>query len=184
MIMSEDNNFENNIKTKKVIRKSGKTLLVKSFDNFELNETLFDNLEGLQDTFIKKDKYSAFLKFDTPQNSLAGLKILKEKSSNLKFKFSYYKVFFTISGITDIAEYNNIKKEIMDYVSSNTDSNVLYCKLYTKNNKYLGCGDLTMDTLDGMMKLLAKDSNMKEFAINSYTGCFYKFNDKKNESSY
>jgi|UniRef100_A0A6C0EDL4 hypothetical protein len=181
--MSKDNNFENNFKTKKVIRKSGKTLLVKSFDNFELNETLFDNLEGLQDKFIKKDKFSAFLKFDTPQNSLNGLKTLKEKSSNLKFKFSYYKVFFTVNGLSDISEYNNVKKEIMEYVSSKTDSNVLYCKLYTKNDKYLGCGDLTMDTLDGMMKLLSKDSNIKEFTINSYTGCFYKFNDNKNKKN-
>ena len=72
----------------------------------------------------------------------------------------------------------------MNYVFDNTKSNVLYCKLYSKNRKYLGCGDLTVDTLDGMLKLLSKDSNLKDFTIDSYTGSFYKFNDKKDQKHY
>jgi hypothetical protein len=161
------------------MRKAGKTLLIKSFHGNILDETLFQELDGLEKKNIINDGKSVFLTFDTPQNALASLKALKEKSNELRIKFSYYKVFFTIDGLTDQSDYNTVKKNIMDYISNNVNANVLYCKLYCKNNKYIGCGDLTVDTLDGMIKLLSKENGLKDFKLDSYSGCFYKYNDKK-----
>jgi len=180
--MSDNENY----KFKKVMKKPGKTLLIQSFNNTEINESLFNNLEGLEKHFIKNDKNSAFLTFDTPDNALIALKSIKEKSLNFKLKFSYYKIFFTINGLVDTTDYSDIKKDMIEYVSSKTNSNVLYCKFYSKNNKYLGCGDLTIDTLDGMLQLLSKDSGLKEFEFKSYFGSFFKFNDKneKKENKY
>ena len=169
----------NNKFQKKIMNKSGKTLMVRSFNNFKLNDLLFNELEGFENKSFKNDGNIVFLTFDTPQNSLNGLKTLKQKSSDLKFKFSYYKVFFTINGLSDSDDYNVIKKDISDFIFNETGANVLYCKLYCKNNKYLGCGDLTIDTLDGIVKLLSKDCGLKEYSFKSYSGCFYKFNDKK-----
>ena len=38
-------------------------------------------------------------------------------------------------------------------------------KLYKKDNKYMGCGDFTIDTLEGMNKLVSKESTIKDFTI-------------------
>jgi len=56
----------------------------------------------------------------------------------------------------------------------------LYYKLYKKDkDSYLGCGDLTIDTKDGMDKLLQSES-LKEYTLTvdktDYTGQFYQFN--------
>ena len=63
-------------------------------------------------------------------------------------RYSYYKLFFTIIGLNDNSDYNTIKKELIDHISKDTNIQVLYCKFYCKNNKYLGCGDITVDTLN------------------------------------
>jgi hypothetical protein len=71
------------------------------------------------------------------------------------------------------------KKDLIEFVNNEVQANVLYCKLYCKNNKYIGCGNLTVDTLDSMLMLLSKNSNLKDFSFKSYTGSFYKFTEKK-----
>ena len=61
-------------------------------------------------------------------------------------KYSHYRVFFTISGLSEEVEYNDIKNAHIKHIESNTDGSVLYYKLYRKDDAYLGCGDLTVDT--------------------------------------
>ena len=175
---SNDDNTMNKFK-KPILKKPGKTLLIKLFNNSVLNDSDIDNLEGLVNKSDQKTNGNIFLLFDNVNNSLAALKKIKNMSSNYKVKFSYYKVFFTINGLIETSDYNETKKLIIDHVSNVTNSNVLYCKLYCKDNKYLGCGDLTIDTLDGLNKLLSKESEFKDFKLNDLSGTFYKFNIKK-----
>jgi hypothetical protein len=171
----DDNKF---ILRRNIMRKVSRTLVVKSINNIELSESLFNELDGILKIVKTKLDNLIFLIFDTTENSLIALKLLKN-NLNLKIKFSYYKVFFTITGLDDSTDYNEVKKDLIDLISNSINANVLYCKFYYKNNKYLGCGDLTVDTLDSMIQLVAKDSPMKNFSFNLYTGTFYKFNEKK-----
>lgn len=162
----------------KTLRKAGRTLLIKSFYNFD--ETLLNVYTGVQNVCKNALGDTIFVIFDTVFNAIKGMKEIRQTysaSHNLKVKFSYYKLFFTITGVNQQDNYNTIKKGLIDMIDSN--ATVLYCKLYCKDKKYLGCGDLTVDTLEGMNALLSKDNGLKEFTFDKYSGVFYKFNNKK-----
>jgi hypothetical protein len=67
----------------------------------------------------------------------------------------------------------------MTFIESNTDANMLYCKFYHKNSSYMNCGDLIVDTIDSMKKLISKESNLKQFKTEKISGTFYRFNNSK-----
>ncbi len=175
---------------KKSVRKAGRTLLVKSVSGDDLSPTMFDGFEGLTTKTETKSTKSYFLTFDTVANSVNAFRKLRKESPECRVKYSYYRVFFTMTGLVDTTEYNQVKTELTEHVTKQTGANVLYCKLYRKDNKYIGCGDFTIDTLDGMNMLLSKEGSLKEFTLptSSVTGTFYRFNGKKvgsqNESSH
>lgn len=183
---NDDEKIQNNSlgKNKKIVRKAGRTLLIKLInDTNTFDDSLTQNLTGLLNKTNLTNNKTLFLTFDTNENSLSALKFLRSKSFNkYHVKFSYYKLFFTINGLTDKSDYNESKKGLIDLISKDNDIQVLYCKFYCKENKYLGCGDLTVDKLEGMNKLLSKDDGFKEYSFNSLSGVFYRFNKKKDEN--
>ena len=69
----------------------------------------------------------------------------------------------------------------VEWIKEKVDSDVLYYKQYKKNGKYLGCGDLTIDTKEAMDKLLNKDE-MKAYEFDKYAGTYYRYN-KKNRAN-
>ncbi len=170
-------------KDKKSVRKAGRTLLVKSSSGSTIDGTVFDSFEGLTNKAETKSTNSFFLTFDNISNAVKAFRKLRTESSTYRVKFSYYRIFFTINGLTDSSDYNQVKKELKEYVDNQTKSSVLYCKLYRKDNKFLGCGDLTIDTLTGMNTLLSKDGNNKEYSFGTFKGIFYRFNGKKDKST-
>ena len=166
-------NYYNKIKLKKISR----TILIKS-DNY-LDSNLFNKYEGILKVYPTKNNKLLFLTFDTIDNSLNTFKLLK-KNKDLYVKFSYYKIFFTINGLNNTTNYNEIKKDLINYLTDKVNNiNILYCKFYYKNNTYLGCGDLTIDTFDSLISILSKEQQNKEFSFKSYSGIFYKFTEKK-----
>jgi len=171
-------------KNKNIVRKAGRTLLIKLInDTTTFEESLLDNLTGLINKSNLTNNKTLFLTFDNNNNSLNALKFLRSKSFNkYHVKFSYYKLFFTINGLTDKSDYNESKKGLIDLITNNNDIQVLYCKFYCKENKYLGCGDLTVDKLEDMNKLLSKNDGFKEFTFKTISGVFYRFNKKKDEN--
>jgi len=181
-VSDDDKSVKNNFnKTKKIVRKAGRTLLIKVLNEIStFDNDLTFNLDGLLNKTNFSNNKTMFLTFDSIDNSIKALKQLRLKSTNIfSVKFSYYKLFFTITGLNDnINDYNIYKKSLIDHISNNTNINVLYCKFYCKNNKYMGCGDLTVDTIDGMNKLLSKDNGLKEFKVDNFSGVFYRFNKK------
>lgn len=172
---------QNNEKVKKSVRKAGRTILVKSNDSLPIDGSIFDSFEGLTNKAETKSTNSFFLTFDSVTNAVSAFRTLRTESSKYRVKFSYYRIFFTMDGLTESSDYNQVKKELMDYVAKQTTTTVLYCKFYRKDNKYLGCGDFTIDTLTGMNTLLAKDSGNNEYSFDSYKGTFYRYNGKKNK---
>lgn len=152
----------------------GRTLLVKS------SSSVSYDFEGLLNKAETKSTNSVFLTFDTKENSSKAYdKLLTMESEGVRVKYSYYRVFFTMTGLTDTSDYNVVKKDLTDHVESKTGSSVLYCKLYRKNSSYIGCGDFTIDTLEGMNKLLSKDSGNKDYTLGSLSGTFYRYNSTK-----
>jgi hypothetical protein len=170
-------NLQNNQTKRKNIRKPGCTLLLRFLT--EPDTSVFTNLNGLISSNETKTPNSYFLVFDTPQNALSTYKTLRLDTTNYFVKYVYYKIFFKINGLDDSVDYNQLKTEFTNYISSLTSSNVLYCKFYRKNNSYVGCGDFTLDKLSGLNILLSKETGLREFSFGSYSGSFYYFNKNK-----
>jgi hypothetical protein len=167
----------------RVIKKPGRTILLKLLNEFQLKEEHYKQLEGFKAiTRPKTSATIAFLLFDTIENSLTALKKLRLVSADLRVKFSHYKLFFAISGLNNSSNYNEVKQGLIEYVEKNTQSSVLYCKFYRKNDKYIGCGDLTIDTLKDAIRLLSPTEYLKDFSFNGYSGSFYKFTEKKQDA--
>jgi len=166
----------------KSMRKAGRTILLKTVSVKSIDSTVFDALTGLISHSETKSSGSYFLTFDNVDNSLNAFNKLKADSTDYKVKFSYYRVFFTINGLTDSSDYNQVKQDMVTFVSDKTKTSVLYCKFYRKENKFLGCGDFTIDTIDGMNTLLSKDGGIKDYTIGQLSGTFYRYNGKKDKS--
>lgn len=166
---------------KKNVRKAGKTLLIKPSDGVDIVESWFNDLSGVVSVIKTAKTGSYFLTFDNIGNSLEALKSLrKDHEGEILVKFAHYKVFFTMTGLSDDSDYNSIKTKHIQFIEENTDSKVLYYKLY-RNKSYLGCGDVTIDTKAGLDILLDKDK-FKEFDLSdNNTGVFYRFNRSKSK---
>lgn len=166
---------------KKNVRKAGKTLLIKPSDGVDIVETWFNDLSGVVSVIKTAKTGSYFLTFDNIGNSLEALKSLrKDHEGKILVKFAHYKLFFTMTGLSDDSDYNSIKTKHIQFIEENTDSKVLYYKLY-RNKSYLGCGDVTIDTKAGLDILLDKDK-FKEFDLSdNNTGVFYRFNRSKSK---
>ena len=173
----ENTNIETqNTNNNKKLSKPGRTVLVRGRDNVVIDNSWFDNLAGLETTFKSDSSETYFLTFDSSDNALTALKSLKVNHRNEVYvKFSYYRLFFTIEGLTENSDYNTVKTSHINFIKNNTDGDVLYYKLYRKDG-YLGCGDLTLDTRDALVSLLDSDG-LKNYDLgNGLTGVFYSYN--------
>lgn len=164
------------------VRKTGRTLLVKML-NGELDlESL--NLEGLVNQHLTEKSNSYFLTFDTVSNSLNALHLIrKQYDSNVRVKVAHYRVFFTLENLDETMEYNTVKTQHRDLVQSSTNCNVLYYKLYRKDNKYLGCGDMTLDTKEGLDHLMSSEG-LKSFSLEcGVSGSHFHYRNQKNQDT-
>ena len=165
---------------KKFARKEGKTLLVKAKEGSVIDPTWFDSLDGIIENGISlpSKTNSYFITFTDATKSLNALKSLqKDYNDKIMIKFAHYRLFFTMDGLTDESDYNETKELHTKFVEKHTNSEVLYYKLY-RNQKYLGCGDLTIDTKEALDLLLNKDDHKNFDLGNGKTGSFYRYTRK------
>lgn len=155
-------------------RKAGKTILIKSDNEYSLN------YQGILN--VSESRSGAkFVVFDNVENASSALNDLTER--NIRSKYSYYKLFFKLRDLKDDSTYDSIKNETIKKISEfDGDSNVLYYKLYRRNDVLSGCGDLVVDSKDTLDKLLQN----KSLKINDKTEVtFYRFilgkNNKRKE---
>ena len=165
---------DNNTQTKKMNHKISRTLVVK----FE-NDAIITEFTGLVNS-VKSNNNNNFFVFDTIENSKNAFNILK--TANHKVRFAYYRLFFTINGIDDNVSYNDLKEQHINWITTNSDAQVLYYKQYRNGGKFLGCGDFTVDTKESMDKLLDKNT-LKNYSFDKYSGVNYRYN-KKNDKSH
>ena len=164
------------LQKKQFIKKAGRTLLIKS--NEPVSEPFPGKISSLQ-----TNNGLQFEVFDTVENAINAYKIIKE-NYDLQIKYAHYRIFFTINGLDENTDYNTIKKQHCDWLILNCDANVLYYKLYLKNNKYIGCGEFTIDTKESMDKLLDKDGELKKYTMDKYSGSYYRYNKKQEQPNY
>jgi hypothetical protein len=163
---------------KSYVRKAGKTLLVKVLsDSFNTSVLSF---KGLQSSHHSEGSQSYFLTFGDVKQSLSALRELrKNHGDSVRVKFAYYRIFFEMENLTDDMEYNTVKTQHRDMVQEKTGSSVLYYKLYRKNNSYIGCGDMTIDTKEAFDQLMREDK-MKHFTLASgVSGIHYRYRSSK-----
>jgi hypothetical protein len=158
-----------------------RTLLVRNSD------TKLPVLKGLlEDKAYTKTGNAFFLTFDTLPNAITAYNSLTTLAFNAKY--SYYRVFFTLS-YTDNSQFPNdkfnheqLKTELTDLVSKH--GSILFYKQYKKENKFLNCGYFTVDKIDTLNTLLSKESGLKDFTLsNNVKGTFYKFNNKNYQTN-
>lgn len=171
------------VQKKRFLKKAGRTLVVKTKSG-TLEESLMKQLKslnGLQSHSVSESKV-VFLTFDSVDNSKDAMRVLrKDHGDSVRTKYSHYKVFFKLDGMTEEAKYDDVKTQHKQWVESHTGSDVLYYKLYRKDGAFLSCGDLTVDTKEGLDLLLSPDKH-KTFKLDSgLSGTFYRY--RKNENS-
>ena len=172
--------FGSGLQSDKQIAKPGRTILVKSKSNDVINLNKYEPIIGLVSKSEINQHNSLFLTFDTIANSETAF---SQINSDYNVKYSYYKIFFTLSTNVTTSNYESTKNEIMKYIESVTEANMLYCKFYRKNSEYMNCGDLIVDTIDSMKNLISKESTLKQFKTDNFTGTFYRFNNSKYKTS-
>jgi hypothetical protein len=172
--MSAQANQESKSLLKQSVTKTGRTLLVSS-ENDNFNENNFKCLVGLTSYHTTRNN-SSFLVFDTIDNSVFAYEKLRLDYPNLRVKFARYRLFFTLTGLTESSDYNTVKQNFTTFVESNTRSSLLFFKLYRKNDKYIGCGDMTVDTKEAMDLLLNKNEKFNSFTLGDVSGNFFRFN--------
>lgn len=159
--------------------KPGRTLLVKmlvqsSDTKYSTVTSAFTSLTGLVSQFQTNTTNSFFLTFDTLENSTNALNLLKEThSANMRVKFAYYHLFFTLQNTDSMTESDASKLQTQHYdLVKETGGEVLLYRMYRKNNKYIGCGDFQVDTKSSFDKLL-DIAEKKNFSLNNTTGIHY-----------
>jgi hypothetical protein len=173
--MSNKSELNSTNTRKSATRRPGRTLLVKPTSSIDVS--VLDTLEGCMSKHLTEKSNSYFLTFATADQSLSALKQLKKQfGTSVRVKFAHYRVYFTLSGLVDTTDYGEVKKTHTLFVTQGDKCNVLYYRLYRKDNHYLGCGDLTVDTKEGFDQMMNTES-LKDFTLSStISGVHYRFN--------
>jgi len=159
-------------------KKPSLTIILSPADNSSINESVFKNLKGLMQANKNKSN-GYFLEFDNLENAKNAFDTLKLNNKLLE-KYGFYNLFVKVSGLTDSSDYQECKDKITGYVKEKTNGNVPFFKLYRKQDKYIGCAKLTVDTKKAMDKILDESSDIKNCTVGNLNLTFYPFrNDKK-----
>jgi hypothetical protein len=167
--------------------KAGRTLLVKpsnTSSNVVFDAEFLSTFSGFQTTHHTEKTNSYFTTYATPNDALAALKGIKTKyGRDVRVKYSHYRIFFKLEGLTDETDYNTVKAAHTEFAQK-LGCNVLYYRLYRKEKTYLGCGDMTIDVKDAFDTLLDSDK-LKTFELSvgdvKYTGTHYRYKKVQNE---
>jgi hypothetical protein len=150
-------------KKRNFVRKAGRTLLVRTDEDF--SSSGYDGLVNSHQV-ERNGHTSYFLTFDTSDHSLEALRsIRKQYGQDARVKFAYYKIYFRMEGLSSDSSYEDVKTQHREFVHTNTSGQVLYYRLYRKDDQFVGSGEMTVDTKDGFDQLVGKESTHKTFTL-------------------
>lgn len=158
------------------IKKPGKTLLVKdeSYDLSKLSKAVKTTVASQNIKFVE---------FTNTSDAVEAYNTLTK--DNVHVKFAYYRVFIKFNTNINGLEYDDIKASMSNKLKDeHKDINILYFKLYRKDNKFIGSGELTIDNFDIFQQLIKKsfiyETSVKETKINYQ---LFRFKKKQSNSA-
>ena len=164
------------------IRKAGRTLLVRTDESFSAS-----GYDGLVNSHqVERNGHSSyFLTFDTSDHSLEALRsIRKQYGQDARVKFAYYKIYFRMDGLSSESSYEDVKTQHREFVHTNTSAQVLYYRLYRKDDQFVGSGEMTVDTKEGFDQLVGKESTHKEYSLQcGVSGTHYRYRRQRPDQS-
>ena len=87
-----------------------------------------------------------------------------------------------MDGLTDTTDYNAVKNAHTELVKK-IGGDVLYYRLYRKDNKFIGCGDMTIDTKDAFDKLIgSEEDSLKQFKFDGVSGTHFRYKKTTNDN--
>ena len=151
---------------KQVNRRSGRTLVINSPNK----EYSLKGYDGIQSTY-QTEKGAHFVIFDTIENAENALNDLKDH--DIRVKYSYYKLFVKTNDLNlENLTYDELKDKIKNKLKGLDDNlNILYFKLYKRQNKLSGSGDLVLDLkehLDTLVEMKTVDLGEGKMSLYRY----------------
>jgi len=140
------NNTDNQISN----RRPSRTLLVNDSTK-SIDISTFTGLISNE----KTNSNSIFLEFSTIEEAVQAFEQLK--NDDIRVKYAYYKLFIKFTSPVKEISYDVLKEKAKEVLQSDiSDINVVYFKLYKRNNELIGCGEVTVDRLGDVEKLIKR----------------------------
>jgi hypothetical protein len=132
-------------------RKPSRTLLV----NDSTKSIDVSTLVGLV-SHEKTASNSIFLEFATIEDAIEAFEKLKQE--DVRVKYAYYKLFIKYASSIQDQTYDTLKEKSKEILQNKiNDVNVVYFKLYKKENKLIGCGEVTVDRISDVNALVRQN---------------------------
>jgi len=154
-------------------RQPGRTLVVKFDEDFDVSS--LKSLSNMKQMNEVKNN-TLFLTFNDTASATSALTELN-KMDGLSCRYSYYRVFFKLNGLTESSTYENVKKVHTAWVEEHTGGKVLEYNLYRKKDTFLNCGDLVVDLKTSLDLLLLE--KLKNYELDGgLNGTYHKYRKK------
>jgi hypothetical protein len=131
-------------------RRPSRTLLVNDSTKV-IDVSTFSGLVSNEKTSTN----SIFLEFASIEDATNAFEKLKEDS--VRVKYAYYKLFIKFTSPVKNLSYDSLKELSKNTLQTDiNDINVVYFKLYKKANELIGCGEVTVDRIGDVEKLIKR----------------------------
>ena len=141
--------FDNN-----TTMKAGKTIIISKYNNENNNETTFFNEFS---TNIKLNQINQTLFIESKDINTSISLFNKLKQNNIECRYANYRMFLIIDSDFEKLSYDQIKNLIKEQLYSiNPNLNILYFKLYKKDNRLTGNGHIVVDNFDDLKNIVNK----------------------------
>lgn len=129
--------------------KAGKTIII---SKYEEKEDMFEQFSNVK---LNKINKSLFIESKDLQTSISIFNKLKE--NNIDCRYANYRMFLIIDSDFEKLTYDEIKNNIKEQLYSlNQNLNILYFKLYKKENRLTGNGHIVLDNYDDLKNIVNK----------------------------
>jgi hypothetical protein len=161
----------NNIDTIPSNRRPSRTLLVNDTTKFIDVSTLSGLLSN-----EKTNSNSIFLEFSSIEDATQAFE--KLQAENVRVKYAYYKLFIKFTSPVKNLSYDFLKDVSKTTLHNDiSDINIVYFKLYKKATELIGCGEVTVDRIGDVDKLIKRSFGNE----NNITFDIYRFRVNKDK---
>lgn len=130
--------------------KAGKTIIISKHND---NNNVFN--EFTSNIKLNKINQSLFIESKDINTSISLFNKLKE--NNIECRYANYRMFLIIDSDFENLSYDQIKNSIKEQLYTiNSSLNILYFKLYKKDNRLTGNGHIVVDNFDDLKNIVNK----------------------------